>query len=579
VLKQAGAGYKLKATSSGLADAISPTFEVVPALPTSLVLALPGSTGAGSSVNAVVTIRDAFGNAVTNYLGTVRFSSTSPGAVLPSDYTFTAADLGTKTFSVTLSKAGSWAVQVADTNTPTLSTSAAVVVLPGPASQFSLSSLPGPFEAGEEFSIEVLARDAFGNEATGYLGTIHFTSTDSAAELPGDYTFTEADEGRHSFNVVLKTVATLQQITVTDTAIATLTATLDREIIPPAAPSQLRFFVQPENAVAHTMLPVVQVELVTALGERAHVSTPPVTLSLKGGTAGAVLTGTLTVNPLDGVATFSDLSVDQAGTGFQLTATAGSLPAVDSASFDITSMVDACSGVVCEVPEPTCAADGVTRVTFQSGCVLVDSLPSCRDAETRTTCAGADAACFAAACGTASRPEAGELALTELMHSPSPNTTPYLELHNPTSKLLNIVGLRIENEQGGDFQIFTVSAPTEGGAVLIPPGGWFVVARNGQFDINGGVPVDYTLGDTFNLSPSGHLRLRAASGTLIEDFTWSSSFPQTSGRSMNLAASMVGSPDRSQSSSWCDSSTNVRLLGGDFGTPGQPNETCGLLVP
>ncbi|HYH98399.1 Ig-like domain-containing protein, partial [Hyalangium sp.] len=88
VLKQAGAGYQLKATSSGLTDAISPVFEVTPALPTVLVLALPATATAGSPVSAAVTVRDSFGNLATNYQGTVHFTSTSPGATLPSDATF-----------------------------------------------------------------------------------------------------------------------------------------------------------------------------------------------------------------------------------------------------------------------------------------------------------------------------------------------------------------------------------------------------------------------------------------------------------------------------------------------------------
>ncbi|KFE62909.1 Ig-like domain-containing protein [Hyalangium minutum] len=474
VLKQAGTGYQLKATSSGLADATSPLFEVVPALPTSLTLSLPGSVTAGSTVNATVTIRDAFGNPAANYQGTVRFSSTSPGAALPSDVTFTAADNGSKTLSVTLSRAGTWEVRVDDISTPTLSSSASVTVLPAAVAQLVLSSPPGPFEVGEEFSVEVLARDAFGNDATGYLGTIHVTSTDALAELPEDYSFTPADEGRHSFNAVFRTAANPQQLTVTDTATASLTATLSREIIP--AP-------------------------------------PP----------------------------FAP-----------------------------------CEDVTCEVPAPTCAADGRTYVAFSSACIGVDGLPTCRDRETRMSCPGAEGICFGDACGTADRPSAGELAITEVMHSPSEGTTDYVELHNMVQAVRNITGLQIELIVSGTVTHFTVESPFPGGAVLLGPGGWFVLARRGEFDVNGGVPVDATLGDTFDLPADGQLILKTASGTVIQDFTWSSTFPQTPGRSMNLAPSMMGAQAQGEPQSWCDSSDHVRLMGGDYGTPGWPNESCGL---
>ena len=47
--------------------------------------------------------------------------------------------------------------------------------------------------------VTVTALDAFGNIATGYTGTVHFTSTDGAAALPGNYTFTGGDAGVHTF--------------------------------------------------------------------------------------------------------------------------------------------------------------------------------------------------------------------------------------------------------------------------------------------------------------------------------------------------------------------------------------------
>jgi hypothetical protein len=680
VLKQAGSGYQLKATSSGLADAMSPIFEVVPALPSSLALGMPASVTAGTAAIAAVTIRDSFGNVATNYTGTVRFTSTDPQAVLPANYTFTAADKGVKDFPITLSRVGTWEIRVEDVSNPSLTARSSVTVQPGAATQLIVTAADGPFESGEEFSLEVLLRDAFGNDATGYQGTIRFTSTDPQATLPADYTFTLADEGRSSFTGVLRTAANPQRITLTDTARPTLTATLEREVIP-GAPAQLRYAVQPAEGRVRSPLPTVGVELVDAFGNRARVSSPMVAVSLKGGNPAAVLSGTTSVAPVDGLATFSALSVDQEGTGFQLTAGAGAFAPVDSAPFNIVDDIapgvvtltstsqellrislewmasgddgnlgtaaryelrystrpistradfdaatlatsgapgapgsresftvtelsaatpysfavvtwdaagnasapeglraatfDPCAGVVCEVPEPTCAVDGVTRVTFTSACVLEDNLPTCRDTEARMSCPGPDGACFAGACGTAARPEPGELTITEVMHSPSEGTTDYFELHNPTEKLLNITDLRIENELVGNF---TLAAPAPGSRVLLPPGGWFVVAERGEFEVNGGVPVDYALGSSFYLDAVGRITLRTASGAFIEDFRWGNGFPQWPGRSMNLASAVAGTQASGQPWYWCDSSENVRLLGGDSGTPGQPNETCGVDV-
>jgi uncharacterized repeat protein (TIGR01451 family) len=59
---------------------------------------------------------------------------------------------------------------------------------------------------------------------TGYTGTVHFTSSDAQAILPGDYTFLPADAGAHSFSFTLKTLGD-QTITVTDTHSAGFTGT------------------------------------------------------------------------------------------------------------------------------------------------------------------------------------------------------------------------------------------------------------------------------------------------------------------------------------------------------------------
>jgi hypothetical protein len=73
--------------------------------------------------------------------------------------------------------------------------------------------------------VTVTAYDAYGNVATGYLGTVTFSSTDQAAGLPGDYTFQPGDQGSQSVRVTLMTPGT-QRVTVTDTDNPSLTGDL-----------------------------------------------------------------------------------------------------------------------------------------------------------------------------------------------------------------------------------------------------------------------------------------------------------------------------------------------------------------
>ncbi len=88
---------------------------------------------------------------------------------------------------------------------------------------FSVNSYPSPITAGTSGSVTVTAKDLFGNTFTGYVGTVHFTSTDSRATLPANYTFTAGDAGVHTFSGVVLNSAGSQSITATDTLIGTAT--------------------------------------------------------------------------------------------------------------------------------------------------------------------------------------------------------------------------------------------------------------------------------------------------------------------------------------------------------------------
>jgi hypothetical protein len=78
----------------------------------------PITVAAGAVFSLTVTVVDPYGNLVSGFKGTIAFTSSdplvSPGNGLPSGYTFTAADKGKHTFSMTLRTAGTQTVTVAD---------------------------------------------------------------------------------------------------------------------------------------------------------------------------------------------------------------------------------------------------------------------------------------------------------------------------------------------------------------------------------------------------------------------------------------------------------------------------------
>jgi hypothetical protein len=98
------------------------------------------------------------------------------------------------------------------------------VVQPAAAVKFVLSA-PASVTHGVAFSVTLTAEDAYGNVATGYSGTVHFSSSDSTATLPANYTFTASDAGVRTFTGLILRKRGKQTVTVTDTLNGGLTAT------------------------------------------------------------------------------------------------------------------------------------------------------------------------------------------------------------------------------------------------------------------------------------------------------------------------------------------------------------------
>lgn len=103
-----------------------------------------------------------------------------------------------------------------------------------------------------------------------------------------------------------------------------------------SAATAIVFSVEPPRGIARSALFLaVQVRAVDASGRTAASETRAVTVSLQGGSPGATLGGTLTVSMIGGVATFPDLAVSRAGTGYTLAARCTGLSSATSAPFDV----------------------------------------------------------------------------------------------------------------------------------------------------------------------------------------------------------------------------------------------------
>ncbi len=145
---------------------VSTTLTVNPASVDHFVLSAPSSVGAGSAFTVTVTAQDAYGNTVTDYTGTVHFTSSDTKAVLPSDAALTS---GTGTFTITLKTAGAQTLTAAD---GAITISKTTNVNSGVVDHFTVSA-PASATAGSAFSITVTAKDAQGNTVTDFTGTVN----------------------------------------------------------------------------------------------------------------------------------------------------------------------------------------------------------------------------------------------------------------------------------------------------------------------------------------------------------------------------------------------------------------------
>ena len=99
-----------------------------------------------------------------------------------------------------------------------------IIAAPGTTTHLDVAGYTDPTVAGASHSFTVTAKDDSGATMTGYTGTVHFTSSDSGAVLPGNYAFVAGDNGVHTFSATLNTIGE-QSITATDTVNAAISGT------------------------------------------------------------------------------------------------------------------------------------------------------------------------------------------------------------------------------------------------------------------------------------------------------------------------------------------------------------------
>ena len=192
-----------------------------------------------SAITINVAVQDAGGTTLTNLNSvpvTLSFGSNPSGATLTvAGANPVGTTNGIASFSVKIDKVGSnFTLQATSPGLSTALSSAFNVV---PAFFDFTSAVPVSTTAGSSFNITIAAKDAISSTIPSYVGTVNFSSTDSQALLPSNYTYTAGDAGAATFSFTLKTAGS-KTITITDTGYTTLTRTTSSITVNPAAASQ-----------------------------------------------------------------------------------------------------------------------------------------------------------------------------------------------------------------------------------------------------------------------------------------------------------------------------------------------------
>ncbi len=268
---------------------------------------------------------------------TVDLVNNASGAILSGTLTVPAS-AGVACFAdLSISGAGSGiSLRVSGANA-TAAISGSFDVVAGPASQLMSVSFTGSGVAGEPFvpPQAVAARDAALNLAVDFTGevTVSIVSGPPGGVLVGTTTVA-AVAGIATFSDLTMNLPGQYVLEYTSPGLTPETTT-QIDMSAPAA-TQLAFVQQPTGGSVNAALtPPVVVEVRTAANALATGFNGPVTIALGANPGSATLGGTLTVNAVNGVATFADLSVNAAATGYTLTASASGLTGATSAAFDI----------------------------------------------------------------------------------------------------------------------------------------------------------------------------------------------------------------------------------------------------
>lgn len=338
----------LTATATGLQSATSTAFNIVAsngAVRLRFTTQPASSTTAGSTMNAgTVNFQDAAGTNVTAPAATnVSISVLSgPGTIACCGTTSYNTSTAQAFPGISFQTAGRYRLLVSATGYRP-DTSAEFTITPATANRLGFITQPSNIVAGVPFSttIQVAVQDQYGNTVTGATDAISISSSLSVSPFTGLrlnnglFTITaNAVNGIASFpGLSVRGAGTPARLHANTPSFGT-------------SSNQFSVFAGPlvklgfkdnvsQNITAGATFAAVEVQGQDSVGNVIPTFDSPVTLTLTGGNPAAVLNGTKTKAAASGIATFTDLSVNEAASGYRLSASASGVATAVTNTFTI----------------------------------------------------------------------------------------------------------------------------------------------------------------------------------------------------------------------------------------------------
>ena len=348
-INKTGTGYTLTATAGALTSANSTGFNITPGIATHLaVVVQPTNTTAGVSIapSVVVNALDANNNIATAYTANVVVAiGTNAGGGTLSGTTSVAAVAGAATFSsLSIDKSGAGYTLHATSGSLTDATTSGFNISAAGLSQLTFTAQPVATQAGSPIApaVAVSGEDAFGNLVTIFTGNVTVAiGTNGGSPSPGTLsgTTTVAAVGGVASFGDLSVDKIGSGYTLSATATGASAGTSIGFDITPGAASKLTFSVGPavSTAAGTVISPPITVAAQDAFGNTVPSFVGNIAMAFGTNPGTGTLAGTTPIAAVAGIATFSNLSVDKAGTGYTIAASSSGLTGATSAAFNITA--------------------------------------------------------------------------------------------------------------------------------------------------------------------------------------------------------------------------------------------------